>query len=221
MIRVTKTEEPSKTLVTIDGRLSGEAVGLVQVCCKEAQADGKPVHLFLRDVTAIDDGGRLLLQRLAGNGVRVSGSGVYTSYVVEELTTAANGRSAPVDSDDGINKLSGRFRDNPGPALFHMINQKQPQAKRSECSKWVRSRVRKSFSLNTCTRKLGSFRQTLLKTLRPGQRRHCAACFPSPKLQIGFVPHEPQCQLQEARPNTDPLLSCDCANRSLDGIMKP
>ena len=106
MIRVTKTEESSKTLVTIDGQLSGEAVGLVQACCKEAESDGKPVHLFLRDLTAIDDGGRLLLQRLAGNGVRVSGSGVYTSYLVEELTTAANGgRSCPVDADDGLNKL--------------------------------------------------------------------------------------------------------------------
>ena len=106
MVRVTKTEKPSKTLVTIDGQLSGEAVGLVQACCKEAESDGKPVHLFLRDVTAIDDGGRLLLQRLAGSGVRVSGSGVYTSYLVEELTAAANGgRSSPVDADDGLNKL--------------------------------------------------------------------------------------------------------------------
>jgi hypothetical protein len=96
MIRVTKTEERSKTLVSIDGQLSGEAVGLVQACCKEAESDGKPVHLFLRDVTAIDDGGRLLLQRLVGNGVRVSGRGVYTSYLIEELTTAANGgRSSP------------------------------------------------------------------------------------------------------------------------------
>jgi len=95
MIRVTKTEELSKTLVTIDGQLSGEAVGLVQACCKEAESDGKPVHLFLRDVTAIDDGGRLLLQRLTGNGVRVSGSGVYTSYLVAELTTAANGGRMP------------------------------------------------------------------------------------------------------------------------------
>ena len=109
MIRVTKTEEASKTLVTIDGQLSGEAVGLVQACCKEAESDGKPVHLFLRDVTAIDDGGRLLLQRLAGNGVRVSGRGVYTSYLIEELTTAANGcRSSPVDADDGVNKLRGK-----------------------------------------------------------------------------------------------------------------
>jgi hypothetical protein len=73
MIRVTKTEEPSKTVVTIDGQLSGESVGLVETCCKEAESDGKPVYLFLRDVNAIDDGGRLLLTHLARNGVRVSG----------------------------------------------------------------------------------------------------------------------------------------------------
>jgi len=108
MIRVTKTEEPSKTLVTIDGQLSGEAVGLVQACCKEAESDGKPVHLFLRDVTAIDDGGRLLLQRLAGNGVRVSGRGVYTAFVVEELTTTNSRQISPMNADDGVNKLRGK-----------------------------------------------------------------------------------------------------------------
>ena len=46
MIRVTKTEEPSKTVVTIDGQLSGESVGLVETCCKEAESDGKPVYLY-------------------------------------------------------------------------------------------------------------------------------------------------------------------------------
>ena len=61
MIRVTKTKEPSKTVVTIDAQLSGESVGLVETCCKEAESDGKPVHLFLRDVTAIDDGCFLVL----------------------------------------------------------------------------------------------------------------------------------------------------------------
>jgi hypothetical protein len=97
MIRVTKTEEPSKTVVTIDGQLSGESVGLVETCCNEAESDGKPVHLFLRDVTAIDDSGRLLLRHLAGNGVRVSGRGVYTAYVIEELTTPSSRKISPMD----------------------------------------------------------------------------------------------------------------------------
>jgi hypothetical protein len=108
MIRVTKTEEPSRTVVTIDGQLSGESVGLVETCCKEAESDGKPVHLFLRDVTAIDDGGRLLLRHLAGNGVRVSGRGLYTAYMVEELTTTNSRQISPVDADDGVNKLRGK-----------------------------------------------------------------------------------------------------------------
>lgn len=105
MIRVTKTEEPSKTVVTIDGQLSGESVGLVETCCKEADPDGKPVYLFLRDVTAIDDDGRLLLRHLARNGVHVSGKGVYTSYVVEEWTTANSRQISPMDVDDGVNQL--------------------------------------------------------------------------------------------------------------------
>jgi hypothetical protein len=106
MIRIIKTEEPSKTVVTIDGQLSGESVGLVEAYCKEAESDGKPVHLFLRDVTAIDDGGRSLLRRLAGNGARVSGRGLYTAYVVEELTTANSRRT--LDADDGVNKRRGK-----------------------------------------------------------------------------------------------------------------
>jgi hypothetical protein len=108
MIRVTKTEEPSKTVVTIDGQLSGESVGLVETCCKEAESDGKPVYLFLRDVTAIDDGGRLLLRHLALNGIHVSGKGVYTSYVVEEWTTVNSRQISPMDADDFVNQLRGK-----------------------------------------------------------------------------------------------------------------
>jgi len=103
MIRVTKTEEPSKTVVTVDGRLSGESAGPVETSCKEAESDGNPVYLFLRDVTAIDDAGRLLLIHLARNGVRVSGRGVYTSYVVEAWTTGHDRQSCPMDADDGVN----------------------------------------------------------------------------------------------------------------------
>jgi hypothetical protein len=108
MIRVTKTEEPSKTVVTIDGQLSGKSIGLVETSCKEAESAGKPVYLFLRDVTTIDDAGRLLLRHLAGNGVRVSGRGVYTSYVVESWTTDHDRQSCLIDADDGVNRIRGK-----------------------------------------------------------------------------------------------------------------
>ena len=50
----------------------------------------------------------MLLRHLARNGVHVSGKGVYTSYVVEEWTTAKSRQIFPMDADDGVNQLRGK-----------------------------------------------------------------------------------------------------------------
>ena len=86
MIRVTRTEDQSRTLVTIDGELSGESVCVVETFCNQAQSDAKPVQVFLRDVTRVDQAGQTLVTRLAAQGVRVTARGVYTSYLVQTLT---------------------------------------------------------------------------------------------------------------------------------------
>jgi hypothetical protein len=86
MIRVTKADELSRTLVTIDGQLSGDTVAIVETCCEQARSSGRPVELFLRDITIVDPAGRTLLSRLAAQGVRLIGEGVYTSYLVQSLT---------------------------------------------------------------------------------------------------------------------------------------
>jgi hypothetical protein len=86
MIRVTKTEERSHTTVTIDGQLSADSISLVETCCSQAESDGRPVQLFLRDVTTVDQAGRMLLRRLSAKGIRLMASGVYTSYLVQTLT---------------------------------------------------------------------------------------------------------------------------------------
>ena len=88
MIRVTKTEEESLTIVTIDGELSGGSIAIVESACSQAKSIGKPVHLFLRDVTTVDQEGQMLLSRLAANGVLLAARGVYTSYLVQLLTSA-------------------------------------------------------------------------------------------------------------------------------------
>jgi hypothetical protein len=85
MIRVTKIEERSRTTVTIDGALSGDSIAVVETCCRQAESSGKPVHLFLRDVTTVDKAGQVLLSRLASRGVSLEARGVYTSYLVESL----------------------------------------------------------------------------------------------------------------------------------------
>ena len=87
MIRVTKTEEQSHTIVTIDGELSGDSIAVVEACCNQAKSNGKPIKLFLRDITTVDQAGQMLLSRLAAKGVRLVARGVYTSYLVQSLTS--------------------------------------------------------------------------------------------------------------------------------------
>lgn len=108
MIRVTKTEEESRTIITVDGQLSGDFIGAVETCCNQAEANGKPVQLFLRDVTAVDGDGQMLLARLATRGIRLAASGVYTSYLVEALTAAAAApQSTPAVTEAGVGKAAG------------------------------------------------------------------------------------------------------------------
>jgi hypothetical protein len=96
MIRVTKTEERSRTVVTIDGQLSGECVTVVETCCSQAESKQKPVYVFLRDVTTVDQAGTMLLRRLAAKGIRLLAHGLYTSYLVQTL--ASDGAAAQVSS---------------------------------------------------------------------------------------------------------------------------
>ena len=88
VFRVSRTEERSRRVVTIDGELSGNYIEVVETCCDQAISMGKPVHLFLRDVSTVDQAGRALLRRLAAKGVRLLASGVYTSYLVRALNPA-------------------------------------------------------------------------------------------------------------------------------------
>jgi ABC-type transporter Mla MlaB component len=76
-------------IVTIDGQLAGDSIAIVETCCDQAISTGKAVHLFLRDVSTVDQAGRALLCRLAARGVRLLGRGVYTSYLVGALNPGA------------------------------------------------------------------------------------------------------------------------------------
>lgn len=92
MFWVSKAEERTRSVVTIDGQLSGDDIEAVETCCDQAIAAGKPVDLFLSDVSTIDEAGRTLLRRLAARSVRLLASGVYTSYIVQTLTPTKDGR---------------------------------------------------------------------------------------------------------------------------------
>jgi hypothetical protein len=85
MIRVFTANEPKAITLTIDGQIVGEYVEVVKTSTDEAIGERKPVHLFLRNVSHIDEQGRTLLTHLAAKGVQLSAAGVYSSYIVEEI----------------------------------------------------------------------------------------------------------------------------------------
>ena len=67
--------------------------------------EGRPVQLYLRDVTSVDQAGQKLLSRLAAKGVHLAASGVYTSYLVQALTSEENpSRNHLNGSEDALNK---------------------------------------------------------------------------------------------------------------------
>jgi hypothetical protein len=90
MFLVSKSEEPSLTIITVDGQLAGDSIAVVETCCDLAISAGKAVQLFLRDVPMVDQAGRALLCRLAARGVRMLARGVYTSYLVGALDSGAS-----------------------------------------------------------------------------------------------------------------------------------
>jgi len=87
MFRITRSDERSRTTLVVDGQLCGDGISTVEASCEQEMATGKPVQLLLRDVTNIDEAGKALLRRLAAKGVCLIASGVYTSYLVEKITT--------------------------------------------------------------------------------------------------------------------------------------
>ncbi len=110
MFRITKAEERSRTILTVDGQLSGDSIAAVETCCDQAGASGTPVQLYLRDVTSVDQAGQNLLSRLAAKGVEVVGSGVYTSYLVEALTSAAKASRNPDTGRNGAPRAAARIK---------------------------------------------------------------------------------------------------------------
>lgn len=93
MIRIFTAEEPEAITLTVDGQLVDECVDAVEMNTRQAIQQGRPVHLFLRDVSHIGERGRAMLSRLASTGVRLTAAGIYSSFIVEELTRGRRERS--------------------------------------------------------------------------------------------------------------------------------
>ena len=85
MIRIQAANNPGGITIAIDGQLIGDYAAEIEASVRKSMEQCKDVHLFLRNVSHIDDAGRELLTRLAALGVELSAAGVYSSHIVAQL----------------------------------------------------------------------------------------------------------------------------------------
>jgi len=96
MIRIQATGNPGGITIAIDGQLAGQYVEEVEISIQKAiEQHKKGVHLFLRNVSHIDETGHALLSRLAAQGIELSADGLYSSYVVSQLQGALRSSESP------------------------------------------------------------------------------------------------------------------------------
>ena len=95
MIRIETANNPGGITIALDGQLVCEYVGEVEASIQKASEQRESVHLFLRDISHIDETGRSMLSRLAAQGVELSAAGLYSSYVINQIQHALSCRESP------------------------------------------------------------------------------------------------------------------------------
>jgi len=85
MLHVSHTDSSTHTVIAIEGHLSGECVPVLAQYCRERLANNRPLVLYLKNVSGVDDQGCDLLRQLLSQGVRLRATGVYIRRMVEEL----------------------------------------------------------------------------------------------------------------------------------------
>lgn len=94
MIRIQTANNQGGIRIAIDGQLVGEYIQEVENSIRKAIEQHKHVHLFLRDVSHIDETAHSLLSRLAAQGVELSAAGLYSSYIVSQIQLALGARQS-------------------------------------------------------------------------------------------------------------------------------
>lgn len=89
MIRIQAANNPGGITIVIDGQLIGEYIAEVEASIRQSLEQYKDVHLFLRNVSHIDETGHALLSRLAAQGMELSATGLYSSHVITQVRLAA------------------------------------------------------------------------------------------------------------------------------------
>ena len=90
MLRITVSPAPDAIRVVLEGRLVDAWVAEAGTAWDRARAGrgSRPLEVDLREVLAIDEGGRALIARMSGDGARLLVCGCAMREMVREITAA-------------------------------------------------------------------------------------------------------------------------------------
>lgn len=87
MLRITVHSEAQATILLIEGRLAGSCVQELRTCWQGVVLSRPPqlIRVDLTDMTGMDSEGKELLVQMQRQGAKLTGSGVMTEAVIEEI----------------------------------------------------------------------------------------------------------------------------------------
>ena len=98
MLRINFSETPAEERWILHGQLAGPWAAELSACWKKNHRTDvqRACIVDLDEITFVDKSGEQVLRLLAGDGARFTASGIYTNYILEQITAnSAINRSAP------------------------------------------------------------------------------------------------------------------------------
>jgi anti-anti-sigma regulatory factor len=92
MLRLTKIEDGARTVIIVEGKLTGATLGSLVELMKGIPAgavEAQPVVVDLMGVTSIDAAGKQLLKELHGRGATLRAKGCLNRAIVDGITCFA------------------------------------------------------------------------------------------------------------------------------------
>src|SRR5262245_12811189 len=91
MLRITTEKKRNRTVLSVEGRLSGPRVPMLEQCWRElrAGAPDEKFHVNLCGVTFIDGSGKILLKAIHSEGGQLIADGCLNQAIVKEITEEA------------------------------------------------------------------------------------------------------------------------------------
>src|SRR5215469_18834143 len=91
MLRITTQKKRGKTILSIEGRLTGTLVGTLEQCWRELRgaSPAEKVHINLCGVSFIDAAGRMLLKEIHRQGGQLIAEGCLNQAIVHDIVEGA------------------------------------------------------------------------------------------------------------------------------------